>query len=105
MDNMQDFERRKLQNVVECIDICTKELQIQVLNNVDAQMVETQSDDAEKKAVQVFIKKPIMNAVNRLQAHKLNLMKLLSDTRPQVVSVSTPTALKEAQNVKPSRTA
>ncbi len=93
---MQDFERRKIQNAIECIDVCAKELQVQVLNNVDAQMIENESDDAEKKAVQVFIKKPIMNAVNRLQAHKLNLMKLLADTRPAAVSVSIPTALKEA---------
>ena len=96
---MEIFERRKIQNAIECIDICTRELMYQVLNNVDAHMEST--EEAEKKAVKRFIKTPIMNSVNRLQAQKLNLMKLVSDSTPraapaQPVPIPTQTALKEA---------
>ena len=79
---MEEHERKKIQEAIDALNTCMIELQVQVLNNVDAQMENTQSTEAEKKAVQTFVKQPIMKTVNRLSAQKLSLMKLIQ-TRVQ----------------------
>lgn len=90
---MQDFERRKIQAAIDCIEICMTELRVQVLNNIDAQMDEGKPD---RNAVKVFVKQPILKTVDRLLAQKMNLMKVLRDQERPQIPLATPTALKEA---------
>ncbi len=78
---MEDHERKRVQDAIDSINIGLNELQIQVLNNVDAHVDSIKPEEGSKAAVNIFVKRPIANIVNRIRTQTANLSRLTQEVR------------------------